>query len=286
MGVHHTKAMFHSTAMVADYDHTVARLGELIGLRVLEYSEAHDPAIGRRGGMTWIGDGSLELCQPIVDDAPPDRFVKRTGGGMQGVAIWVADFADSVAHLDALGVAMPVQLPSGFGFSSPRSTCGLQFEWADFTVDEDPRAGAPDPAFETQPVLDVSHHAFVGAVVADPVEAARRLAELLGTSVTFERSDAPLGEARAGVALGDCSLGLYQLDTDTSIELWARRHDRPRVSLLGVCVTDLSKAREALEAAAVAILRETPGTLVLDPDTTGDIEIAVVEALPPGDPRS
>ena len=135
---HTVKAMFHSTAMVADYDLAMDRLGALFGLRVLEYSAATDPTIARRGGMTWIGDGSIEIGEPIVDGAAPDRFVRRTGGGMQGLAVWVDDFETSVAQLAEMGVTMPVVV-GHFGFSSPRTTFGLQLEWSGFTVPEDPR---------------------------------------------------------------------------------------------------------------------------------------------------
>lgn len=278
--------MFHSTAMVPDYDHAVARLGELIGLRVLEYSEAHEPEIGRRGGMTWIGDGSLELCEPIVEGAAPDRFVTRTGGGMQGVAIWVEHFGATLAHLEAQGCAMPVRMPDGFGFSSPRTTCGIQLEWSEFTVDEDPRAGAPEPAFAQAPVLEVTHHAFVGALVADPIADARRLAALLDTEVSFERGEGPAGEPAAGVSLGDCTLALYPLRPRESPSLWGRQHDRPRVHLLGVCVPELGKASRALADAGVRVLRAAPGTLVLDPDSTAGVELGVVDHLLPGDPRA
>jgi hypothetical protein len=278
--------MFHATAMVRDYDATVQRLGHLIGMRVLEYGEATDPAIGRRGGMTWIGDGSLEVCEPIVEGAHPDRFVKRTGGGMQGVALWIENFAATVAHLERHDVEMPVRLPDGFGFSSPRATCGIQLEWAEFTVDEDPRAGAPEPAFVIPPVLDVTNLAFVGAVVDTPIADARRLAELLDSKVLFEDSQAAAGEPEAGVSVGDCALALYRIDREHSRELWGRMHDRPRVSLLGVRVSDLDLARSALVAAGVGILREATGVLVLDPSATGDIELAVVDRLLPGDPRS
>src|SRR5436190_20158002 len=133
MNAHRVHGMMHSTAMVRDYDRTVVRMAELFGLRVLEYSAAADPAIGRRGGMTWIGDGSIELGGPIVEGAAPDRFVRRTGGGMQGVAVWVDDFAATTAHLAARGVPMPVNVDGRFGFTSPRATLGLQLEWSDFT---------------------------------------------------------------------------------------------------------------------------------------------------------
>jgi catechol 2,3-dioxygenase-like lactoylglutathione lyase family enzyme len=281
---HAVKAMFHSTAMVADYDRAIDRLGELFGLRVLEYSAATDPAIARRGGMTWIGDGSIEIGEPIVDGAAPDRFVRRTGGGMQGLAVWVDDFETSVAQLAEMGVTMPVVV-GHFGFSSPRTTFGLQLEWSGFTVPEDPRRGAPLPASTRTPLLDATNHAFVGAVVDDPVTAARGLADMFATVVTFEDSDAPPGGPVAGVSVGDCTLALYRLLPDESRALWGRTHDRPRVSLCGVRVDDLQAARTVLEGAGVRVLRDAVGALVLDPDTTGGIEVVVVDQLLPRDPR-
>ncbi|HUZ08722.1 MAG TPA: VOC family protein [Acidimicrobiales bacterium] len=101
MSGHHVKAMFHSTAIERDYDEAVASLGALFGLRVLEYGVSDDPTVGRRGGMTWLGDGSLELAEPVVTGAAPDRFLQRTRGGMQGVALWVDDFGVAARGLAA-----------------------------------------------------------------------------------------------------------------------------------------------------------------------------------------
>src|SRR6516162_10147770 len=88
---------FHSTCMVNDYDVTVATLGRVAGLRVLEYGEAED--IGRRGGMTWIGDNSLEVAQPIVDGHAAQRFLHRFGPGMHSYALQVTDLDATIAHL-------------------------------------------------------------------------------------------------------------------------------------------------------------------------------------------
>ena len=286
MTTHRVKAMFHSTAMVADYDRTVARLAELFGLRVLEYSEQPDPAVGRNGGMTWIGDGSIELGQPSVPGAAPDRFVQRTGGGMHGLALWVDDFDATAAHLAARDVPMPVVVDH-FGFTSPRATCGLQFEWSDFTVPEDPRAGAPVPPFVMPPLVDVTHHAYVGALVDEPVVAAEWMAATFGTPVTFrhDAADAGSGAEHAGVSLGDCTLALAPLVPDASAALWGRRHDRPAVVTLGLRVADLEHTRAVLPDAGVVVLREAPGRLVLDPATTGDLQVTLVADLLPGDPR-
>ena len=91
--------MFHSTAMVADYDLACERLTLLAGLRVLEYSENPQPEIGRRGGMVWIGDNSIELGQPIVEGGGAARFVTRSGGGMHSVAVQVDDLEATMVHM-------------------------------------------------------------------------------------------------------------------------------------------------------------------------------------------
>ena len=73
-----------------------------------------------------------------------------------------------------------------------------------------------------------THHAFVGALVEDPGGWAQRFARLLGTVVTFERSDAALGPTRwPGVSLGDCTLALYRLPATAAegLALWGRPSD-------------------------------------------------------------
>jgi methylmalonyl-CoA/ethylmalonyl-CoA epimerase len=263
--------MFHSTAMVQDYDATVGRLAELFGLRVLEYSEATDPVVGRRGGMTWLGDGSIEVGQPTVEGAAVERFVARTGGGMHSVAAWVDDFAATLAHLEDKGVKVPAQAGGEgrrFGFSSPRDTAGLLIEWAEFTVEEDPRVGAELPPFTVPPVVDVTHHAFVGARVEDVPAATARLAELFDMPVVSD----------GVISLGDCVLALLPFDPE--------KHHRVGVTLLGLAVPDLAAAREALAGAGVAVTREHEGMLILDRAATGDVAIAITDHLLPGDPRA
>ena len=101
---HAVRWLFHSTAMVADYDLAVERLGFLTGLGVLEYGESTEPGIGRRGGMAWVGDNAIEIGQPVVDGAAR-QFVARHGGGMHSVALQVEDLDATMAHLEAEGRA-------------------------------------------------------------------------------------------------------------------------------------------------------------------------------------
>ena len=68
--------MFHATAMVRDYEAAVAPLTRLFGARVLHDTIEEDPAIGRRGGMMWLGDGSIEVGEPAGPDSPVTRFLR------------------------------------------------------------------------------------------------------------------------------------------------------------------------------------------------------------------
>lgn len=276
--------MFHSTAMVADYDDAVARLGELGGLRVLEYSDNPQPEIGRRGGMTWIGDNSIEIGQPTLPGGGADRFVRRTGGGLHSIAVQVRDIERAVAHVETTGVPIAARPMPEMFFTDPRSTDGVFVEWGAFEVHEDPRFGAELPVAEVGSLLDVRTQAFVGAVVADPFATARSLSALLGTPVTFEEFGAPAGEPMAGVSLADCTLALYPLP-GADASLWGSAYSSPRCHLLALSVPELGAARAALRPSTFGVLRDTPTMIVLDPATTGGVQVALVDALLPGDPR-
>ena len=281
---HHLRWMFHSTAMVADYDLAVRNLGTLVGLTVLEYGESTEPGIGRRGGMAWVGDNAIEVGQPIVEGGAA-RFVSRFGGGMHSVALQVEDLDATIAHLEAHGVRIAARPWAEMCFSDPRDTGGVFLQWSTFELADDPRFGATihPPA---SPVLAPStHHAFVGALVEDPATCAGRLATLLGTAVTFEHAGAAPGRPVAGVALGDCTLALYRLDEAADTSLWGRAYQRACTHLLGLRVEDLAAAAAATAAAGVAALRADDDLVVLDPAATGGVQVALTGSLLPGDPR-
>jgi hypothetical protein len=278
--------MFHSTAIVPDYDVTCDSLAALAGLRVLEYSESTVPEVGRRGGMTWIGDNSIEVGQPIIAGAGAAKFVERTGGGIHSVAVQVRDVEATMAYLVSIGIPIAARPDPGFCFSDPRATGGVFFEWSQLEVHEDPKFGAPEPPFTTEPMLAVTQQAWVGAIVDDPVTLAPLLAKALGSSVTLDNAEAGPDAPAAAVPVGrDCMLALYKMPGDRSADLWGRTYGRPRTHLLALRVEDLDEARTALDAAGVTVIRTGPHELVLDPAATGEAAVAVVDRLLPGDPR-
>ncbi len=272
--------------MVVDYVRTRDALAWLVGSRALEDHVVADPAIGRRGGMTWIGDNSIELGEPAVPGGAVDRFVQRFGSHMSSIAVQVEDADATVRHLEAMGANVSSRIDDVIIFTDPRTTAGVVIEWYGGQAPNDPRFGVPIPPYPVTPLLDVSRMAFGGAVVADPGAAAERLAELLGTAVTFRDLDAPAGAPAAGVSLGDMTLALYPIpDEDTSARLWGHVYRRPQTSNLGVLVADVGEAGEALAGAGVPVVRADDRSVVVHPDATGGVVLVVVDELLPGDPR-
>ena len=276
--------LFHSTAMVADYDLALERLGSLTGLEVLEYGESAEPGIGRRGGMAWVGDNAIEIGQPVVDGAAR-QFVARHGGGMHSVALQVEDLDATVAHLEAEGVRIAARPRPEMCFSDPRDTAGVFVQWSCFELDVDPHFGAPAPVAESAPPVPVAQHAFVGALVEEPRRVAHRLARLTETDVTFEDGAAGPDRPMAGVSLGDCTLALYALSPSGAVDLWGRPYERARTHLLALRVDDRVAAERALGELGVRILRSDAMLSVVDPADTGGVQIALTDALLPGDPR-
>jgi hypothetical protein len=285
-GTHEVRGCFHATAMVLDYGRTLDVLARLVGCRALEDHRSEDPAIGRRGGMTWIGDNSLELGEPTVADGAVDRFVRRFGSHMSSIAVQVGDTDSTVAFLERHGVPVVSRVDHDIVFTDPRATGGISIEWYGGQAENDPRCGAPIPRARVRALLDVRRVAFAGAVVDAPEEVADLLAALFHTEVTFIEPDAPPGRPRAGVSLRDMTLALYaRAEVEESRRLWGHVYHRAQTSNLGVQVPDLDEASTALAEHSIPVVRQDDGCAVIHPDATGGIVLVVTDHLLPGDPR-
>lgn len=255
---HHVRWLFHATAMVRDYESSRDALQDLAGLRVLEDTAIEDPTVGRRGGMAWLGDTSLELGEPRGDASPVQGFIDRFGPGLHSIGLQVEDLDATVAHLAALDVRVVARNDEfAFIFCDPRDTEGLLIQFASVEMPFDPRFGGEIPDGPT-PLLPVNKLAWVAASVANPATSAPRLAEIFGTTVTFTEP------TRAGIAIGDNTLLLTTGPTDA----------RPRWSSLGLLVPNLAEATAILDAA------NWP-----DPTLAGEVPIQLVDHLLPHDPR-
>lgn len=277
--------LFHATAMGPDYDAIVGPLARLFGCRVLHRQQLPEP-VGRDGGMTWIGDNSIEIGAPYGEGSSVGAFVERFGGGMHSVAVQVRDLTATLARLAALGVEVSSRISPEIVFTRPAATAGIVLEWASHVQDDDPRWGAPVPSFVDEPVVDVERMAFVGALVRDPVVDGDRLAEVLDTDVVTYEHDGAFDVPHRALDLGDCMLALYPIPPDeaTSIALWGAVYERPRCLALGLTVVEQGVAERALEAAALGVHhRTTDGRAVY----VGGLPFPVVlgDDVLPGDPR-
>src|SRR6185503_9669682 len=111
-----------------------------------------DPAIGRRGGMTWIGDNSIELGEPALPGGAVDRFVRKFGSHMSSIAVQVADIDATVEHLAAVGCRVASRIDDVIVFTDPRGTAGVVVEWYGGESADDPRFGTPIPPYPVAPL--------------------------------------------------------------------------------------------------------------------------------------
>ena len=279
--------MFHATAMGGDYDAILGPLQRLFGARVLHRQQLEEP-VGRDGGMTWIGDNAIEIGAPYGDGSSVAQFVERLGGGMHSVAVQVDDLGTTLPRIEPLGVEVGARIGPDIVFTRPAATAGLVLEWASHVQDDDPRWGAPVPPYVEPPVVAVDRMAFVGALVRDPAADARRLAEVLDTTMVEYGDDATLADVpHAALDLGDCMLALYPLPPDehTSLAVWGGRYSRPRCLTLALSVVDQRVAERALAAEGVLVHhRDGDGRAVLVDGLP--FPVVLTEDLLPGDPRA
>jgi len=277
--------MFHATAMVRDYDATVESLERLFGFRVLHVNVSEEAGIGRRGGMTWVGDGSVEIGEPAGANSPVQAFVDRFGGGMHSIALQVDDTEAAKAHFAAWDVAVATEPYAGMVWTRPADTAGVLFEWFSLEEPTDPRWGARVP-YGAPPLVAVERLAFVTAMVRDPARDGERLAKILGLPATQIAGSGAPDNIEALLPLGDCSLALIKLgDAETSFVRWGVAYDRPRVHGIGLQVDDVDAALGALAGVGIGAHRRTDAFVVLDPLAL-PLPVMLCDHLLPGDPRS
>jgi hypothetical protein len=282
-GHHEIVRTFHSTCIVNSYDSTLATLNGLFGFEALECTES--PHIGRRGGMTWAGDNSLEIAEPIVPGHATQRFVEDFGAGIHSYAMQVVSLNGTLGHLEAGGVRVGVRPRDYYCFTSPSTTGGLLFEWIDRLGRFDPRGGAELPPMNSGPVIEILNHAFVGALVGDPSDWARRFGPMLGLELAFDHPGSGVGEPQVGLRTPDGVLALYAMPGESSKALWGRVYNRPQFHLLALRVSGLDEAQRRLEEAGVRVLRTAAAAIVIDPRDTGEVPVMLVDKLLEGDPR-
>lgn len=279
------KMLWHTTAMGGDYHELLEPLQRLFGASVMHENTSEAVGVGRRGGMVWLGDNSIEIGAPAGERSPVRNFVEKWGGGMHSIALQVDDAEATAERLARLQLTPQVWVEDSIFFSKPKESAGLLLEWSDRHTDDDPRWGyAPKLRLEA-PVAPVLEYAFVTAVVANPVAVAERLAGLFETQVLSAKDDAAPNEIGAIVSLEDCLLLLFPMpDEGMSLELWGTDITRNRFHAHGLRVENLADAVSKLASCGIQPVAQIAGMTYLDPDAM-PIPTFLVEELLPEDPR-
>lgn len=256
-GIHEVRWLFHATAMVENYENARDALETSLGMRVLEDTLVLDPEVGRRGGMNWIGDHSIEIGEPAGDNSPVGAFIDRFGPGLHSIGLQVHDLDATVAHLESVGVTVAAHSEEyEFIFCDPRTTVGILLQFATVEMPFDPRFTNAVPVVESPSEHAVHALAWIEAVSAQPHEDAIRLAEILGTQ-SWPGPDI-FGEGSRIVSLGSCSLLL---------------------------TPDPEATRARLHQLVYLVSGQDDELIELDLDQTGQIPIALTDSLLPDDPR-
>jgi hypothetical protein len=279
--------LWHSTAMGPDYDRLLEPLQRLFGATVMHDLVSDDPAVGRRGGMVWLGDNAIEIGAPLGERSPVRGFVERLGGGMHSLALRLAD----VEAIEALeerfereGIEVAAAIGDDVRFTRPSCTGGLLLEWSARRTDDDPRFGYELPSAPPPCVAPVVRYGFVTAAVVDPIATADQLAALFGTDVVRSDARAAAGAVGAVVSLVDSLLLLLVLPDEQRSWPWGHRPRRPRFHGHGLVVEDLKASLEALAAVGVGAVAELEGAALLDPRAV-PVPTFLSEHLLEGDPR-
>jgi methylmalonyl-CoA/ethylmalonyl-CoA epimerase len=98
------RGIHHLGVAVDDLDAALSTYARLFGAE-LEH-RATVPAQGVHAALVRVGEGRVELLEPLGEDTPVGRFLAKRGPGMHHVAYEVDDVAQALAGLSDAGVEL------------------------------------------------------------------------------------------------------------------------------------------------------------------------------------
>jgi methylmalonyl-CoA epimerase len=98
------RGIHHVGVAVEDLDGALATYERLFGATVEHQATVGDQGV--RAASLRIGDGRVELLEPLGDDTPVGRFLAKRGPGMHHVAYEVSDLGATLAELTGAGAEL------------------------------------------------------------------------------------------------------------------------------------------------------------------------------------
>jgi methylmalonyl-CoA epimerase len=103
------QGIHHLGVAVADLDEALVTYERLFGAEVEHRATVDDQGV--RAASLRIGDGRVELLEPLDADTPVGRFLAKRGPGMHHVAYQVSDVRATLAELADAGAELIDEAP-------------------------------------------------------------------------------------------------------------------------------------------------------------------------------
>lgn len=103
------RGIHHLGVAVDDLDAALATYERLFGAEVEHRATVADQGV--RAASVRIGDGRVELLEPLGEDTPVGRFLAKRGPGMHHVAYEVTDLDATLAELTGAGADLIDERP-------------------------------------------------------------------------------------------------------------------------------------------------------------------------------
>jgi methylmalonyl-CoA/ethylmalonyl-CoA epimerase len=95
------RGIHHLGVAVDDLDAALSTYERFFGAQVEHRATVHDQGV--EAASVRIGDGLIELLEPLGSETPVGRFLAKRGPGMHHVAYEVADVEEAIAGLTEAG---------------------------------------------------------------------------------------------------------------------------------------------------------------------------------------
>jgi methylmalonyl-CoA epimerase len=103
------RGIHHLGVAVEDLETAVDTYSRLFGAEVEHRGTMEDQGV--KAASLRVGDGRVELLEPLGSDTPVGRFLAKRGPGMHHVAYEVSDLAASLTELAGAGAELIDERP-------------------------------------------------------------------------------------------------------------------------------------------------------------------------------
>ena len=126
------KRLGHVGVVVEDLDEWLKLYERVFGLKARAIKEVKDEKV--RVAFIPVGDGEIDLIQPLTHDSSFGEFLKNHGQGIHHIALITDDIQVETDRMKAEGVAFDTEKPrlgahgAWIIFTQPKTTGGITHE--------------------------------------------------------------------------------------------------------------------------------------------------------------